>query len=241
MNISKDQLAALAAPLNANRVAKRGQGGRQLSYLEAWDVKATLIRIFGFGGFDAEVISSEIVSMEQVQKSTKDSATKKTILDYETVISSDDGQPKEIIRPVMHWIVVASVTMQLTVRDGGHNQARYTEVAIASQKGPDLGEVADFAMKTAESDALKRAAINLGTQFGLSLYDNGALTDVIRVVLEPEQSAMLKSIRDERQAASPGGPTGQSASAVMAPRADTPEAAAQIAAELGGQPVDDGA
>jgi hypothetical protein len=34
---------------------------------------------------------------------------------------------------------------------------------------------------------LKRCAINLGTQFGLSLYDNGSTSDVVRVtVLKPE-------------------------------------------------------
>jgi hypothetical protein len=36
-----------------------------------------------------------------------------------------------------------------------------------------------MAIKTAESDAIKRAAINLGTQFGLSLYNNGSLRDVV--------------------------------------------------------------
>jgi hypothetical protein len=43
-----------------------------------------------------------------------------------------------------------------------------------------------MAIKTAESDALKRAAINLGTQFGLSLYNNGSLQDVVvRTLIEP--------------------------------------------------------
>jgi hypothetical protein len=41
-----------------------------------------------------------------------------------------------------------------------------------------------MAIKTAESDALKRAAINLGTQFGLSLYNNGATADVIGKTLD---------------------------------------------------------
>ena len=41
-----------------------------------------------------------------------------------------------------------------------------------------------MAVKTAESDALKRAAINLGTQFGLSLYNNGSLKDVVGATLE---------------------------------------------------------
>lgn len=41
-----------------------------------------------------------------------------------------------------------------------------------------------MAIKTAESDALKRAAINLGTQFGLSLYDNGSMKDVVGKTLD---------------------------------------------------------
>jgi hypothetical protein len=41
-----------------------------------------------------------------------------------------------------------------------------------------------MAIKTAESDALKRAAINLGTQFGLSLYNNGSLRDVVVQTLD---------------------------------------------------------
>ena len=36
-----------------------------------------------------------------------------------------------------------------------------------------------MAVKTAESDAFKRAAINLGDQFGLSLYNNGSLKPVV--------------------------------------------------------------
>jgi hypothetical protein len=61
----------------------------------------------------------------------------------------------------------------------------YSEYAAASQTGPDIGEVMDFAIKTAESDALKRAAINLGTQFGLSLYNNGSTDDIVKKVLAP--------------------------------------------------------
>ena len=36
----------------------------------------------------------------------------------------------------------------------------YTEVAAATQSGADLGEVMDFALKTAASDAFKRGAMN---------------------------------------------------------------------------------
>jgi hypothetical protein len=38
-------------------------------------------------------------------------------------------------------------------------------------------------VKTAESDALKRAAICLGDQFGLSLYNNGSTAPVVRALI----------------------------------------------------------
>lgn len=237
MEITKVQLDALMRRLSRERVSQRSQSGRQLSYLEAWDVKAALIRVFGFGGFDAEVVHSEILRIEEVQATRKDQSTKSVVLQYDTVVGrNDEGKPVEILRPTMHWLVAAKATVQLTVRDGKGGQARYTEVAVAGQKGPDFGEVADFAMKTAESDALKRAAINLGTQFGLSLYNSGDLSDVVRVVLEPRQAAMLKEIQDALKEGDKT-PAGQTASAVMTPRADTPDAARQIAEGLGGQEI----
>lgn len=57
--------------------------------------------------------------------------------------------------------------------------ATYTEAAVGSATLPQRGEAHDMAVKTAESDALKRAAINLGDQFGLSLYNNGAVAPVV--------------------------------------------------------------
>jgi len=170
--LTQQQLNALMAPLNRNRVSTRSQGGRSLSYLEAWDVKAALIRVFGFANFSADVVDAKVIRMEQdvpAYSGSGDSRKRK---------SDDEGNP------AFNWSVTAQATVRLHLHLTG---ATYTETAIASQTGPDVGEVSDFAMKTAESDALKRAAIYLGTQFGLSLYDNGGLGDVVRVILEPEQ------------------------------------------------------
>lgn len=228
--LTKEQLAALLGPLSQSRVSQRSQSGRQLSYLEAWDVRATLTRVFGFGNWDAEILSARIVYQEQVDK-VKDGVVQIEITNLE------GAERKDVKKD---WIIAYEATVQLTVRDGRGASARFTETAVASQKGPDIGEVGDFAIKTAESDALKRAAMNLGTQFGLSLYDNGSLSDVIRVVLEPSQAVLLAEIREEqaKKAAESGkAPSGQSADAVMR-RADTAEAAALVANELGGSPVD---
>lgn len=151
--LTDGQLKQLMTDLNEARVQKL----KGLSYLEAWDVKATLIRVFGFGGFSSEVTESEIIRAEQVKQASGDK---------------------------MNWATTAKVTVRLHIHQLG---AVYTETAIAGSKQPDFTESADMAIKSAESDALKRAAIFLGTQFGLSLYNNGQTAEVIKAVLAPGQ------------------------------------------------------
>jgi hypothetical protein len=48
---------------------------------------------------------------------------------------------------------------------------------------PDRGEAHDQAIKTAESQAFKRACVNLGDQFGLSLYKDGSLDATVGEVV----------------------------------------------------------
>ena len=167
--LTDGQLKQLMTDLNPNRVESK-QG---MSYLAAWDVKATLIRVFGFGGFSSELIESEIIKAEQVAQ--VNNATKS------------------------NWAVTAKATVRLTIHQTG---AVYTEAAIAGSKQPDFTESADMALKSAESDALKRAAIFLGTQFGLSLYNNGQTTEVIAAVLAPGQE-WRRGARYNPEAAAP--------------------------------------
>ena len=151
MPLNKRQYEQLLKPLNPVRVAKRQQAGRNLAYLEAWDVKAHLIRIFGFGGWSWNVLTADLAYEDQNEK----------------------GQ----------WQVGYKVIGVLTIPS---LHCTYTEAAVGSASLPQRGEAHDMAIKTAESDALKRAAINLGTQFGLSLYDNGSLNDVVKATLDQE-------------------------------------------------------
>lgn len=154
--LTEEQLRTLMSPLNSQRISHRKQGSSNLSYLEAWDVKATLIRVFGFGGFSAECIETDVFDIREV---------------------AGTGKPK--------FAVSARCTVRLTIHQLG---VVFTESAASSQVGSQgIGDVADFAIKTAESDALKRAAIYLGTQFGLSLYNAGSTQEVIRVIVAPTQ------------------------------------------------------
>ena len=176
--LSDGQLKQLMTDLNAARVATRKQGGTNLSYLQTWDVKATLIRIFGFGGFSADADKCETVSIENNVPKTKGYGKDKVELPIEY---APDGQIKF---GTANFRVTMRVRVRLYIHQLG---ATYTEWAASSQTGPDLGEVTDFAIKTAESDALKRAAIYLGTQFGLSLYNDGATIEVVKAILAPGQ------------------------------------------------------
>lgn len=159
-DITPEQQEVLLRPLNGTRVAKRKQANQQLSYLEAWDVKAHMIRIFGFGGWSWNVTQAELA--------------------FEgTVISKSGGE---------NWNVGYKVVGTLSVCG-----ATYTEAAVGSATLPSRGDAHDMAIKTAESDAFKRAAINLGDQFGLGLYNGGQLTPVVRATLYgPEQAQRLR-------------------------------------------------
>jgi recombination DNA repair RAD52 pathway protein len=163
--------------LNKNRVETRRVQGRDLSYVTAWDIKAALIRMFGFGGFSAEVIESQIVMVRNQQS--------------DPAFVDDKGKPKT---PE----ISAQSTVRLTVFGIGPRgeDAVYTETAIGSNSGWTYGDTADNAIKSASSDALKRCATYLGTQFGLSLYAR-TTDDVVRVLLPQWQADALVVEPDE--------------------------------------------
>jgi recombination DNA repair RAD52 pathway protein len=59
----------------------------------------------------------------------------------------------------------------------------YTEWAAGDAINPTRGDAHDQAMKTAESQAFKRCAVNLGDQFGLSLYKDGSVQATVQEVV----------------------------------------------------------
>lgn len=147
MSLTHAQKEQLLRGINPNRVAsRRGGGGKSLAYVEAWDVKAHMIRVFGFGEWSWDVLSCDVA--------------------YSI---APDGTER-------NWKVGYKVIGRLTIHATG---ATYTEAAVGMANLPDPGEAHDMACKTAESDAFKRAAINLGDNFGLSLYKNGQTAPVV--------------------------------------------------------------
>lgn len=143
---------------------KRVHNLKGLSYMEAYDIRAHLNRVFGFARWSADVIS-----MEQI---------------YERFHKNSKGNDAVSVG------YRAGLTLTVCAPDG-ELLATYTEYAAGSASGFPITKHADahdMAIKTAESQALKRAAINLGDQFGLSLYQNGSRNPLVGKVLniEPE-------------------------------------------------------
>lgn len=159
------QFMALAASrIEPDRISKKP--GTDLSYVEAYDIRAHLISIFGYGGFSYRVLQSEIIQVERDVPNTKGGTT--------------------------NFRVTAMVRGELYIPQ---LEATYGGVAAANQSGAQIGEVADFAMKTADSDAFKRCAMNLGTQFGLSLYNDGSMNDVVKTIYAPGYEFQLTEKR----------------------------------------------
>lgn len=149
--LSVQQIEQLLKPINGTRVkTRKGGGGKQLAYVEAYDIKAHMIRVFGFAGWSWDVIACDVA--------------------YALPPEGDQR----------NWRVGYRVIGRLTIADTG---ATYTEAAVGMANLPDPGEAHDMAVKTAESDAFKRAAINLGDNFGLSLYNNGSVAPVVRATI----------------------------------------------------------
>lgn len=148
--LTPEQIDVLLRPIRPGRVATRdGQ-----SNVEAYDIRAHLTRIFGFGNWDEIAVGSRLL--------------------YEEPTTTKAGKDA--------WKVAYSADRCIRVRDNdGNLLCEHHGSAIGEAIMPDFkrGDCHDFALKKAQSQALKRAAINLGDQFGLSLYRKGSLEPLI--------------------------------------------------------------
>jgi hypothetical protein len=145
------QLKVLFAGLHGSRV---GQNQKGFAHVQQWDIRRFLIRVFGFGGYDTELVSIDLIR------------------EIEHPASNQGGKPR--------WTVAYRVHQRLTIKDThGRPIATFDGVATGdAQNQPSLGDAHDGAVKEADSQSLKRAAVNLGDAFGLSLY-NGGKTDAV--------------------------------------------------------------
>jgi recombination DNA repair RAD52 pathway protein len=138
--------------------ARVGKDGKGFSHVEAWDIRRTMNQIFGFGNWSSDVHRMELVAEREVQ--------------------SKDGKTR--------WNVIYRAQCSLRLGEMFGDTASYTEWAAGDATNPTLADAHDQAIKTAESQAFKRCAVNLGDQFGLSLYKNGSTVASVGEVVGQE-------------------------------------------------------
>ena len=150
MTFTARQVNQLLQPINERRVLADGKGH---SHVSQQDVLAHLIRVFGFGGFDTDILRAELVFESE---------------------RSTNGKPNG------RWDVCYRAMVRLTVRDPhGNEVCHYENGSTATAQNQTRGDAHDLAYKAAISLSVKRAAIPLGDQFGLSLYNKGQLSALV--------------------------------------------------------------
>ena len=160
--LTPEQVQQLLAPIKPIRVLKDPRGNDHVSQQ---DVTAHLIRCFGFANFDTQVVSTELVFEEP--RFTYD----------------DKGEPKPITHAT-RWDVCYRATFRLVVKNpDGSNLATYMDASCGDAQNQNRQDAHDLALKSAISTAKKRCCINLGDQFGLSLYNKGQTSALVRGTL----------------------------------------------------------
>ena len=151
MTFTREQVDQLLKPIAAKRVLQDGKGH---SHVSQQDILAHLIRVFGFGNFDIDVLQTEcIFETERVDKNG-------------VVSGRYDACYRAMVR--------------LTIRDpNGSEVCHYENGSTATAQNQARGDAHDLAYKSAISLSVKRAAIALGDQFGLSLYNKGQMAPLV--------------------------------------------------------------
>lgn len=179
MGLTQAQVDTLLNPIKPHRVL-HAQGQ---SHVAAFDVIAHLSRVFGFGGWDKEILSLDVV--------------------HERIAEQEQKGGKYV--PPRCWVTYRCV-MRLTIKDpDGNPVAHYEDAATGSaQNMPGVGDAHDFAVKNAVSYAVKRCAKDLGDQFGLSLYNKGRTEALVgRTLVMPGADGPGREVDVESSAPAP--------------------------------------
>lgn len=192
--LTEQQVAFLLSPISEKRVRHL----RGMSHLEAWDVRRQLIRIFGFDGFTVETLKLDLVHENGNPNYRKKN---KAGEEYGPTYTA--------------WTIVYRAEVRLTVKATDGRPLTVFEDAAAGDavNQPSVGDAHDLAMKTALSQALKRCAVNLGDQFGLSLYNEGSQAPVVLRSL----AYMGEPVQESEDAPVGGEPTPQGQSSEPEP------------------------
>lgn len=146
--LNAQQVDQLLRPLNPLRV--HPDNGRGFPHVQGFDIRATLTGIFGFARWSDEVLEQRQL-FEEFEKGRNDKT----------------GQPFE------RWYVGWYALVRLTVyAPDGTRLATYTAGDVAGARDPVRDVAHSHAVRAAGTGGLKKAAQDLGNQFGLGLRNH---------------------------------------------------------------------
>lgn len=137
-----NQITMLGAKLDRANVKQRVQGKATVSYIEGWHVISEANRIFGYGKWNRETVDLRVVSEKAY------------------IIGKESQWPKDGWN--VSYLAKVKITVGEAVREG---------IGCGHGIDQNLGNAHESAAKEAETDAMKRALMTFGNQFGLALYD----------------------------------------------------------------------
>jgi len=163
MPLTRKQVERLVKGIDPTHVEKK-QG---MAYMSQHEVRAELTRVFGYGNWDSQVESMELLWEQEIP-----------------VGSPEYGQKWN--GKTSYWRACYKASVRLTVRDyTGQVIASFVEYHVEANSAlPDRGEAHAMAVTSVESYALRRAAIGLGDRFGLGLYDGNDSAPLVRGTLQ---------------------------------------------------------
>lgn len=140
--------------------------GKGNAHVSQQDITAHLTRVFGFGHWDTDLLTCDLVFED-----------------------ARDGKGR--------YDVCYRATVRLTVKDpDGNEVCHYEDGSTGTAQNQKRGDAHDLAMKSAISLSLKRCAKSLGDQFGLSLYNKGQRTALVKGTLVRPGVEAPKDVQD---------------------------------------------
>lgn len=140
--------------------------GKGNAHVSQQDITAHLTRVFGFGNWDTDLLTCDLVFEDD-----------------------RDGRGR--------FDVCYRATVRLTVKDpDGNVVCHFEDGSTGMAQNQKRGDAHDLAMKSAISLSLKRCAKSLGDQFGLSLYNKGQRTALVKGTLVRPGVAAPKDVQE---------------------------------------------
>ena len=96
MGLTPEQIVKLQAALDPQRIKHEQQGAREVSYLEGWDVINAANWVFGFDGWDYEVLSVGIVSSWPIVRTRNNQQQEVAISLYEAKVAVTAGGARRV-------------------------------------------------------------------------------------------------------------------------------------------------